>query len=54
MFEENQEPEAFGLEDFEDKNTLSGCIEGSKTRNNLQRTYLQIKKQEVTYESQLK
>ena len=33
---------------------MRGCIEGSKSRNNLQRTYLHIKKQGVYYESQIK
>ena len=33
------------------KNTLCGSIEGSKTRNNLQRRYLEVTKQEAAFES---
>ena len=50
-FGENQQPTDFGLEDLNNKNTPN--IEGSKTRNNLQRRYLEVKKQEAAFESQL-
>ena len=50
-FGENQQPRDFGLEDLNNKNTPN--IEGSKTRNNLQRRYLEVKKQEAAFESQL-
>ena len=52
-FQENQQIAAFGLEDLKDKNTLCRCIQGSKTRNNLQTKYLEVKKQEATYDSEL-
>ena len=47
-FSENKQPAAFKV-----KNTLRRCIQGSKTRNNLQRRYLQIKNEEAAYESQM-
>ena len=42
---------SFCSEDLNNKNTPN--IEGSKTRNNLQRRYLEVKKQEAAFESQL-
>ena len=44
---------SFCFRGFKVKNTLRRCIQGSKTRNNLQRRYLQIKNEEVAYESQI-
>ena len=38
---------------FKDKNTMRGCIQGSKITNKLQRKYLEVKKQETTYDSQV-
>ena len=38
---------------FKDKNTMRGCIQVSKTTNRLQRNYLEVKKQEATYDSQV-
>ena len=44
---------SFCFKGFKDKNTLRGFIQGSKTRNNLQRRYLQIKKEEAADDSQI-
>ena len=45
----------FSLSDYKDKNknTIRRCIQGSKTRNNLQKRYLQITNEEAAYESQM-
>ena len=39
----------FSLRGYRDKNTIRRCIQGSKTRNNLQKRYLQITKEEAAY-----
>ena len=44
---------SFCFRGYKDKNTLCRCIQGSKTRNNLQKRYLQITKEEAAYESQI-
>ena len=43
----------FSLRDYKDKNTIRRSIQGSKTRNNLQKRYLQITKEEAAYESEM-
>ena len=42
---------SFCFRGYKDKNTLCRCIQGSKRRNNLQKRYLQIKKEEAAHES---
>ena len=53
-FKKTRSLQAFGLEDFKDKNTLRGWFEVSKTRNNLQRKYKSCTKQQATYDSKVK
>ena len=43
----------FSLRAYRDKNTIRRCIQGSKTRNNLQKRYLQLTNEEAAYESQI-
>ena len=43
----------FSLRGYRDKNTIRRCIQGSKTRNNLQKRYLQLTNEEAAYESQI-
>ena len=38
---------------FKDKKTLHECIEASQIKNKLQRRYLEVEKQDATYESQV-
>ena len=44
---------SFCFRGYKDKNTLCRCIQGLKRRNNLQKRYLQIKMEEIAYESQI-
>ena len=43
----------FWVRKFNDKNMLFVCIQGLKTTKKLQRNYLEGKKQEATYDSQV-
>ena len=43
----------FWFRGFKDKKTVPKCIEASQTKNKLRRQYLEVEKQEATYESQI-
>ena len=43
----------FRFRGFKDKKAVPKCIEASQTKNKLQRQYLEVEKQEATYESQI-
>ena len=43
----------FHFRGFKDKKTLHERIEASQTKNKLQRRYLEVERQEATYESQI-
>ena len=43
----------FRFRGFKDRKTLRECIEASQTNNKVQRWYLEVEKQEATYESQI-
>ena len=43
----------FRFRGFKDKKTVPKCIEASQTKNKLRRQYLEVEKQEATYESQI-
>ena len=49
-FSENR---TFRFRGFKDKKTLHKCIKASQTKNKLERKYLEVEKQEATYESQI-
>ena len=41
----------FWFRGFKDKKTLHECVEASQTKTKLQKRYLEVEKQEATYES---
>ena len=53
LFKGKQASYTFLFRGFKDKNTLCWCIKEPKTRNKLKGRYLELKKQEANYESQI-